>query len=78
MAGSPEDKPMVREERKRRAAATGDPLYDREQSLVQMGNSGGVTIPKTARDILDFDLGDNVSVEVYNDGIWIPRGDGDE
>jgi len=69
---------MVRNERKRRAAAVGEPLYDREQSLVQMGNSGGVTIPKTARDILDFSLGDEVHVEVYNDGVWISQGGGDE
>lgn len=78
MAGRPEDKPMVREERKRRAAAVGEPLYDRNQSLSQMGNSGVVTIPVTARDILGIDVGDDVSVEVYDDGIWISDGDPDE
>ena len=78
MAGRPEDKPMVREERKRRSAAAGEPLFDRDQSLSQMGNSGVVTIPVTARDILGIDVGDDVSVEVYDDGIWISDGGTDE
>ena len=78
MAGRPEDKPMVREERKRRAAAVGEPLYDREQSLSQMGNSGVVTIPVTAREILGFDIGDDLTVEVYDDGVWIQGGGSDE
>jgi len=43
-----------------------------------MGNSGVVTIPVTARYILGIDVGDDVSVEVYDDGIWISDGGTDE
>jgi hypothetical protein len=77
MEGKPENNPMIREERKE-VADYGEPLYDHNQSVYVHGNSLVVTVPSTARKILDIEVGDTHRVEVYRSGIWIPRGDGDE
>jgi hypothetical protein len=66
---------MIREERKQRARETGEPLYDPVMSFYAVGNAVALGVPKPARDILDIRAGDSQRVEVYEEGLWIPRGD---
>lgn len=75
MAGNPEYQPMVRSEREQRAAESDEPLYDPELSVYRNGNGMVIGIPSVARQILDIDAGDSHRVEIYAEGIWIPRGD---
>lgn len=74
MAGKPQDRPVIREERASRADG-GDPMYDPEMSLYDNSGSLVVTIPSTVQDIHGFDIGDEVTLEIYPDGIWIGAGD---
>ena len=75
MAGKPENRPMIRNERRERARETGEPLYDPEMSFYAVGNAVALGVPKPARDILDIRAGDTQRVEVYEEGLWIPRGE---
>lgn len=77
MAGKPEHRPMIRKEREQRAAETGEPLYDPEMTFYAVGNATALGIPQVACEILNIDAGDSQAVEVYREGIWIPRGDAD-
>jgi hypothetical protein len=74
MAGNPEYRPMIRNEREQRAAESGEPLYDPELAVYRNGNGLVIGIPSVACDILDIDAGDTHRVEVHREGIWIPRG----
>jgi hypothetical protein len=78
MAGSPENRPMIRDERRERAAETGEPLYDPEMSFYPVGNTVALGIPIAAREILNIRAGDSQRVEVYEHGLWVPRGEHDE
>jgi len=75
MAGTPENRPMIRKERAERAELTGEPLYDPEMSFYTSGNAVVIGIPSTARQILGIEPGQTQVVEVHREGIWIPRGD---
>ena len=56
----------------------GEPLFVEDMSLHDNNGSITVTIPATAAKIHDFSVGDGCGVEVYRDGVFIPRGDVDE
>lgn len=77
MAGKPQDNPMIQEERASRADG-GQPMYDPDMSMYDNGGSVVVAIPSSARKIHGFEAGDDVTVEIYPDGIWIGAGDSDE
>jgi hypothetical protein len=72
MSGNPEDHPMVRNERKQRAKATGEPLYSPELSVYRSGNGLVIGVPSVASDILGINAGDDRTVEIHQTGIWIP------
>jgi len=77
MAGKPQDHPMIRDERATRAD-DGEPLYDTEMSLMQNGGSVSITIPSMSRKMHSFAAGEEATVEIYPDGIWIHNGGNDE
>lgn len=77
MAGKPQDRPMVRAERKQ-SADDHEPLFSEEMSLTDRNNSVGVTIPSGAVKILDFETAESCRVEVYRDCVVIPRATPDE
>lgn len=68
---------MVQQQRDA-AADDGEPLFDEEMSLQPRGGSVQVTIPSTGAKILGLEPGMTRCVEVYREGIWIPRGGSDE
>lgn len=68
---------MVQEERASRSDG-GEPMYNPEMSLYNSGGCLVVTIPSTVQDIHGFGIGDEVTLEVYSDGIWIGAGGNDE
>ena len=68
---------MIRDERATRAD-DGEPLYDTEMSLMQNGGSVSITIPSMSRKMHSFAAGEEATVEIYPDGIWITSGDADE
>jgi len=72
MADSPEDHPMVRSERKRRAEATNEPLYSTERSVYTNGTGLVIGVPPIACKIHDIDEQDSKTVEIHQTGIWIP------
>lgn len=77
MAGKPQERPAIQEERASRADG-GEPLYDPELSLYNNNGSVVVAVPPSARNIHDLEIGDKVIVEIYRDGIWIGPSDSDE
>lgn len=77
MAGKPQDRQMIQNERAKRADG-GQPMYDPEMSIYDNGGSVVIGIPSVAQKIHNFASGDTATVEIYPDGIWIGRGDSDD
>jgi len=65
---------MVQAERQSEAAP-GEPLITEQMSLSDRSGSVGVIIPSSAVKILGFEAGEQRPVEVYDGGVWIPKGD---
>jgi len=76
MAGVPEDRPTIRDERARRADG-GEPLNSEEMSLCWNGNSLVVGVTSFALKTHRLSDDDDVVVECYQDGIWIGVGGGE-
>jgi hypothetical protein len=77
MAGKPTKRPM----RVSSDGATehlGDPNYTEEMSLQPSGGSVVVAIPSAAAKVLGYGVGERREVEVYEDGVFIPREAPDE
>jgi len=77
MAGKPQDRPMIHEERAQQTES-GEPMYDPKRSLYRNGGSVAISIPSEAVNMLGFRAGEKRTVEIYDTGIWIPRGEPDE
>jgi len=56
----------------------GEPDYTEDMSLTNNGGSVTVTIPSAAVKFLDYKVGEERRVEVYDDGVFIPREAPDE
>lgn len=77
MAGRPQNRPTVREERARRADG-GEPLNSEQRSVHWEGNSLVVGLTSYAAKTHSLSDDDDVTVETYAEGIWISLGgDGD-
>jgi hypothetical protein len=74
MAGQPQDRPAIRNERLRRADG-GEPLNTEEgRSIRWQGNSLVVGLTSFAVKTHGITDDDEVTVETYPDGIWIDIG----
>jgi len=78
MAGKPQSRPQILDERSRRADG-GEPMNTEQMSVRYGGNSLVVGLTVFAATVHDLDENSDVTVECYQDGIWIaPGGDRDE
>ena len=77
MAGKPEKRPMDRS-RESTGSPDREPRVRSEMSLIKNGGSVSVTIPAFAVKLCGYEVGETRPVEVYDDGVWIPRGERDE
>jgi len=77
MAGRPQNRPTIRDERARRADG-GEPLNSEQRSVHQEGNSLVVGVTAYAVKTHSLSGDDDVTVETYADGIWIDLGGGDD
>ena len=77
MAGRPQNRPTIRDERARRADG-GEPLNSEERSVHWDGNSLVVGVTAYAVKTHSLTTDDDVTVETYAEGIWIDLGGGDD
>lgn len=77
MAGKPEDRPMVRTARTNDADA-GEPIHDEEMSVYDNGGTLVVGVTSFASKLHRLTRDDSVTVEVYENGIWIDTEASDE
>jgi len=77
MAGKPEERPM-RHDRDSTGEPDGEPREREEMSLINNGGSVSVTIPVFAVKLCGYEVGQQRPVEVYDDGVWIPKEGADE
>jgi len=77
MASTPENRPEIRQELTKRADG-GEPLYDEDMAIQRSGNSLVVGVTAFACKVHGIEKGDEPTVEVHDDGIWIATGDTDE
>jgi len=77
MAGRPDDSQMVRNAR---AALTpeGDPLHEEDVSVYDNGGHFVVGVTSFARKLHRLSDDGDVTVEVYEEGIWIDTGGADD
>jgi hypothetical protein len=72
MAGKPQNRPMQHDRK-----STGEPEHEPrarpEMSLMKNGGSVTVSIPAFAVKLCGYEVGETRHVEVYDDGVWIPR-----
>jgi len=77
MAGKPQTPPMQTDSDPARPHL-GEPDHTERMSLVDNNGSITVTIPFAAAKILGYEVGEERVVEVYQDGVFIPREAADE
>lgn len=77
MAGKPQKRPMQMS-RESTGEPEREPRARPEMSLIRNGGSVSVTIPAFAVKLCGYEVGETRPVEVYDDGVWIPRGESDE
>jgi len=77
MAGKPQSRPMSTESESAHPRL-GEPNYTEKMSLTDNNGSVTVTIPSGAVKHFGLDVGDRLRVEVYEDGVFIPREAPDE
>jgi hypothetical protein len=77
MAGKPEQEPMPVDSTAKRDGRGSDP-YTEKMSLQNNGGSVSVTIPAAAVKVLGYNVGEKREVEVYDDGVFIPKEVADE
>lgn len=77
MAGKPEDRQMVRNVRADRTEP-GEPIHDEEMSVYDNSGSLVVGVTSFGRKLHRLTGDDTVTVEVYDDGIWIDTRGADE
>jgi hypothetical protein len=73
MAGRPQNRPTIREERARRADG-GEPLNSEQRSVHRNGGSLVIGVTSYAVKTHSLSGGDDVTVETYAEGIWIDLG----
>jgi len=72
MAGKPQKRPM-RPNSDRAQTHLGEPKCTEDMRLGKHGGSVRVTIPEVAAKFLGYEPGETRAVEVYDDGVFIPR-----
>lgn len=77
MAGKPTERPM-RVDSDAVSAHLGEPNFTEDMSLQPSGGSVTVAIPAAAVKVLGYEVGEKREVEVYDDGVFIPREAPDE
>jgi len=68
----------MRQDSEPTGAPQGEPYEREEMSLIKNGGSVSVTIPVFAVKLCGYERGQQVPVEVYDDGVWIATGDDHE
>ena len=56
----------------------GEPRFEEKMSLTDNGGSVTVTIPAAAVKVLGYHVGEQRGVQVYDDGVFIPKEAPDE
>jgi hypothetical protein len=77
MAGKPEER-LMRPSSDTARSYLGDPKCTESMRLGDTGGSVRVTIPDVAAKFLGYEPGETREVEVYSDGVFIPREAPDE
>ena len=78
MAGKPQCRPDIVDERARRADG-GEPLYSDSRLVLESGDSFVVGLTAFGCKVHQIDKGQEVGIEIHADGIWIDiGGQGDE
>jgi hypothetical protein len=77
MAGQPQDHPEIMQARSQRAD-DGEPIYSESRSVHYSGNSLAIGLTATGTNVLDVGDGDELKVEVHEDGFWIGVADDGE
>jgi hypothetical protein len=77
MAGKPQERPM-RVNSDSAQEHLGEPNFTEEMSLQPSGGSTLIGIPAAAVKFLGYEVGESREVEVYQDGVFIPREAPDE
>ena len=77
MAGKPSDHPMATNADSA-TSHLGEPRFVEDMKLLDSGGSIRVSIPIAAVKFLGYQQGEYRAVEVYDDGIFIPREAPDE
>lgn len=70
MAGQPQSHPEIMHARSTRAD-DGEPMYSEHRSVHYAGNSLVIGLTATGTNVLGVDDGDDLQVEVHDDGFWI-------
>jgi hypothetical protein len=65
---------LTQTRRERVAEERGEPVRTVQRSLMQPNNSLYVNVPKLAIDLLDFNKGEDVDVEIHDDRVVVRRG----
>jgi hypothetical protein len=65
---------LTQTRRERVAEERGEPVRTVQRSLLEPNNSLYVNVPKLAIDLLDFNKGDEVDVEIHDDRVVVRRG----
>lgn len=73
MAGKPQDQQMVRNKRIANVS-DGEPVYDEQMSLYDNGGSLVVGLTSFGKKLHRLQKGEDVTVEIYDSGIWIDCG----
>jgi hypothetical protein len=74
MASREGNRKLTQTRRERVAEERGEPVRTVQRSLMQPNNSLYVNVPKLAIDLLDFNNGEDVDVEIHDDRIVVRRG----
>lgn len=74
MASREGNRKSTQTRRERVAEERGEPVRTVQRSLMQPNNSLYVNVPKLAIDLLDFNKGEDVDVEIHDDRIVVRRG----
>lgn len=77
MASQPETRPGIRQERARRAD-DGQPLHSEKRHVLESGHSLVIGVTAFAVKAHQVDKGEEATVEIYPDGVWIDFGEQDE
>lgn len=71
MARKPENKPIAASADDARTLL-GEPRFTESMTLIETGGTVVVTIPHAARQFFGYEVGEERTIEVYDDGVFVP------